>query len=128
VRLNDVLKSYWNEGLIIDLIGLLPFNLIFGILYSQERLKKLRNLLFISFLRVSRVASVWRMSDIIDSLNIYLKSMSYYIILIKAVIIWFIIGHLMACAWFFFSRFVEREYIEKTWVFEQKLLDKNLWG
>ena len=39
VRLNHIIKNYWNEGLIIDLIGLMPFNLIFGIIYPQERLK-----------------------------------------------------------------------------------------
>ena len=36
VRFEYVLKNYMNEGLIIDIFGLLPFNLIFGILYPQS--------------------------------------------------------------------------------------------
>ena len=67
------------------------------------------------------------MSDLIDELTIYLKSASYYIILIKAVVIWFIIGHLMACSWYFFVKVIERDYVEKTWAFEQKLLGQKLW-
>ena len=71
--------------------------------------------LFISLLRVLRVVTVWRMSDLIDELTIYFKSASYYIILIKAVVIWFNIGHLMTSTWFFFCSIVERDYVKNTW-------------
>jgi hypothetical protein len=74
----------------------------------------MRMVLFISLLRVLRVVTVWRMSDLIDELKIYFKSANY-IILIKAVVIWFNIGHLMTSAWFFFCSIVERDYVKNTW-------------
>ena len=110
MRLDYVLKNYWNEGLIIDLFGMLPFNLIFGILFPQSEIKLMRYVILISLLRVLRTVTIWRMYGLIDELTTYLKSASYYIILIKAILIWFSIGHLMSCSWFFYVNIFERNY------------------
>jgi hypothetical protein len=75
----------------------------------------MRYVLLISALRVVRVVSSWRMFELIDEFTIYLKSASYYIILIKAVSIWFTIGHHMVCAWYFLNSVVERDRTEYTW-------------
>ena len=83
--------------------------------------------LFISFLRVLRIVTVWRMSDLIDELTIYLKSASYYIIFIKAIVIWFIIGHLMTSSWYYFCSIVQRDYVKDTWPIQQELLNKKFW-
>ncbi len=110
-----MLKNYLNEGLIIDLFGILPFNLIFGVLFPLSDIKLLRYILLISLLRVLRVVTIWRMYDLIDELTTYLKSASYYIILIKAVVIWFNIGHFMSCSWYFYVNTLERNYFKNTW-------------
>lgn len=80
----------------------------------------------ISALRVLRAISIWRGFDLIDEFTVYLKSASYYIILIKAIVVWFIQGHLMVCAWYFLVNIVER-HKTNTWIHLQKLSDKHYW-
>ena len=120
-----VLKSYLREGLVVDLFGLLPLNLILGIVCPLDKDSHMRTVLVVSAFRLLRVISIWRMFELIDELTVYLKSASYYIILIKAAAIWFIIGHLMVCAWYYVVAIVERDRTKDTWAIQQELPSKN---
>jgi len=73
VRLKYVLTNYMNEGLIIDIFGLLPFNLIFGYIYPSSSIKLMPFVLLITFLRLLRVVTALRISELIDELDIYFK-------------------------------------------------------
>lgn len=114
-----------HEGFVIDLFGLLPLNLILGIIYPHSQIKQMRYVFFISALRLLRMVSSWRMFMLIDEFTIYLKSASYYVILIKAVSIWFGFGHFMACSWYFLNSVVERDRKELTWAIEQDLPNRS---
>ena len=120
-----VLHNYYHEGLIIDICGLLPLNLILGSALPHNSVDKMRYVLLISLLRVTRVIGIWRGIDLIDRLGIYLKTANYYVVLIKAVCIWFLLGHLMACGWYFLVNIIERN-AAWTWRNQQNLLDKNV--
>lgn len=61
-----------------------------------------------------RVLSVGRGLTLIEEFTVQLTSASYFIILIKAVAIWFNIGHIMGCAWFYLNTVIERDK-SKTW-------------
>jgi len=74
----------------------------------------------LSILRLSRAFCILRGLTLIDELEVYLKGANYYVILIKAVTIWFTIAHLMSCSWFYLNNVIERDYKE-TWALQQKL-------
>jgi hypothetical protein len=48
---------------------------------------------------------------------------SYYVRLAKAVLMFFIPGHWIACTWFFLCLVVERDRTD-SWIFQQNLQDK----
>lgn len=77
----------------------------------------------INLLRVSRAITIWRGLSLIDEFTVYLKT-SYYIILIKAIVIWFIQGHIMACSWVYLCIVIERN-VTNTWFNQQELGDKT---
>jgi len=82
LRIGNVLHYYYYEGLVVDLFGLLPLNLVLGIALRPNYFKKTWALFLICLLRSARVVSVWRGLDLIDRLSIYLKTDNYYIVLV----------------------------------------------
>lgn len=82
LKIGNVLHYYYYEGLIVDLFGLLPFNLALGIALRPDYFKNTWALFLISLLRSARVVTVWRGLDLIDRLSIYLKTDNYYVVLV----------------------------------------------
>jgi len=119
-----VLKRYYNEGLIIDLFGLLPFNLILCILFAGEQMQ-LKQRIVVSVFRMMRGLSIFRGLSLIEELTVQLTSGSSFFILIKAAAIWFIIGHLISCSWFYLQTIIQQNK-EKTWLNQQQLGDKTI--
>lgn len=118
-----MLKRYFNEGLVLDLFGLLPLNLILGIMYIDKlRTLSLAKQIVITVCRMTRVVSIFRGLSLIEEFTVQLTTASYFIILIKAFAIWFIIGHLMGCGWFYLNQVIENGK-EFTWLNVQELYD-----
>lgn len=61
-----VLKNYWSEGMMIDLFGLLPLNLILGILYPTDEIESIKIIVLICLLRLTRVFCIFRGLDLIE--------------------------------------------------------------
>lgn len=120
-----MLKNYLDEGLVIDLFGLLPLNLILGLTSPLDEIELARTVLIIAFLRFLRVTNIARGFSLVEEFTVYLTSASYYIILIKAVTIWFIQIHLLSCGWYFFSSMGENR-LSLTWSIQQELSAKSL--
>jgi hypothetical protein len=114
VHLRQVLHNYMYEGLFIDAIGLLPLNLILGAATPQASIESMTAVIIVSLLRLTRALCIWRGLGLIDEFTVYLGSRSYYIILLKAIGIWFIQGHGMACSWVYLTLVIERSR-ENTW-------------
>lgn len=58
--------------------------------------------------------TIWRGLYLIQEFTVYLRDKSYYIILIQALVIWFIQGHVMACSWVYLTLVIERDKSD-TW-------------
>lgn len=60
--LKEIFKAYYKRGLIYDLLAILPFNLIFGIIYDQDT-----NIGF-DILRVLRMGAIGNLPYIFEKL------------------------------------------------------------
>jgi hypothetical protein len=114
LQLKYVLRNYYYQGLIIDAFGLLPLNLILGIIYPHSELMNMRIVELVAVLRVLRVLCIWRWLELIEEIAVQILSETQYVVLFKAITIWFMIGHMMACWWAFFD-FVQMRDVVSTW-------------
>jgi hypothetical protein len=96
-----VIKNYFNNGLLIDLMGILPFNCIFG------RAKILDPIVLITLLRVLRVIAVAKILFLFEKFEVFLKNLNVLIIVIKAIMILFLLLHWTSCAWGFINARIE---------------------
>jgi hypothetical protein len=120
LELKHVVHNYIREGIMVDLFGLIPFNPLLGAVYPFNEVKEMGALVTLGCFRVLRVLNAWKMLSLLDEFTIYFNTASYYIILIKAIVVWFIQGHLMGTFWYFVVNICERDW-ENTWKKNQGL-------
>jgi hypothetical protein len=91
-----VLKNYRNNGLWLDVMGILPFNILIQ-RYSDSGKW--------AVLRLVRLVSAWRSIRLFTNFEISFKNnqFSAFIHILKAIAYMFTLGHLVACAWFFLN-------------------------
>jgi len=95
LKIKQVLKYQWQNGLLLDLLGILPFNLIFGILdLSHEQI-------LWAILRCLRIGSAWKSMQLFGQFEIYLKKYNLLMQIIKSFCLLFFLCHFTSCLWFF---------------------------
>jgi len=122
LEFKQVLQNYWHKGLLIDLFGIVPFKL--G-LFSKEVDRDLSSVLILSFLGLVRMISVWRTMELIQEFEVYVHRASYYFRLSKAVLMFYLPGHWLACAWYFLCAVIERGKTN-SWIYQQNLQNQSI--
>lgn len=105
----QVFKIYARHGLILDVLGLLPLNLVFGYLGITAP-----SLLFISLIKLLRVFAALRLGELLEKFQIYLKNHSILIVVFHALLFLILLWHWTSCLWFFINR-LEHDTFEVTW-------------
>jgi hypothetical protein len=95
LKIRQVLKYQWQNGLILDLFGVLPLNLILGAIALKEPM------ITIGVLRCLRIASSWKSMQLFGQFEIYLKKHNLIMQIMKASLLLFFLCHFTACLWFF---------------------------
>lgn len=72
---DNVLRHYWHNGLLGDISGMIPLNLILGY-YEERDMKQLSGwtIFFVMVLRLTRFSSLSQAFRIFNSLQVYMKS------------------------------------------------------
>ena len=110
-----VCKNYLNNGLIIDLFGLSPFNVIFG--YAEHEKYMVINTIFM----IIRILAVARIIVLFERFEVFMKNLNVLIFITKAVMILFFLWHWTACVWAFINIKVDPLYYETYWLNEFNL-------
>jgi hypothetical protein len=116
-----ILKSYYNNGLIYDLFGVLPLNLIFG-LYDVSY----PNIIAVSILRLLRILAIQKLLQTFEKFEIHLKTLNLFMYILKTILILFLLWHWTACFWFFINKRIELGLYENNWYNTFKLYEKDL--
>lgn len=103
-----MIKNYKNEGMFSDIAGIIPFNLILGIMFKLSK-QKTSVMLVLMFFRQVRMLSVSRAAGLFLSFEVYLKNATFMMGTIKAILVVYLLAHWMTCAWFFLVNTIEHE-------------------
>jgi hypothetical protein len=109
LKIKQVLKYQWQNGLLLDLFGILPFNLIFGLLALDTYL------ILVAILRCLRIASAWKCMQLFGQFEIYLKKHNLIMQILKAFSLLFFLCHFTACLWYFVQILIKDVYPENNW-------------
>ena len=94
--------------MIIDILGMCPFNLALGIHYSK--LTEKDSWAFgIVLLRLLRIVSVWKMVEIFNDFQSFYKIPELVKNLFKTLIFFTILSHFTTCAWVFLVNVIESD-------------------
>ena len=98
LEFKKVAQVYWQNGILIDLCGILPFNLIFR---SQQELEYLDwfPLMIVLTLQSIRIVSSWQALKIFAQFEVYIKSYNFLMGTLKATLMLYFLGHFMTCSW-----------------------------
>ena len=119
INLKDVLIYYFNNGLIFDLFGLWPLNLVLGIPNFTQPFW------LIFPLRIIRWIWWIRIYSIIRKFEISYQRYGLLINILKACLFVCIAWHFIACSWSFVNIYMERG--NKTWIEYQELDNSPLY-
>ena len=119
LKIRKVLKYYWQNGLLLDIFGLLPLNLILGIISTRKP-----HILVIAFLRSLRIISAWKSMQIFGQFESFLKKHNLIMHIIKAFLLLYFLWHWTACLWYFMNSNLEEG--ENTWRNKHQLSDKGV--
>jgi hypothetical protein len=107
LNLNKVANYYWNNGMLIDLCGILPFNIILGRVTTLDE-QTWKVLLVLVTLRISRILSCWQAVMIFSQFEVYLKNHNVVMGMMKASMMLYFLGHWITCTWFFVNNVIEK--------------------
>lgn len=128
LELSSVLRYYRENGFFLDLTGILPLNIILGMLSYLTNLgyMGLENpIILISLLRITRIVSAWKILHIFGTLEVYLKQSHVLIHILKAVLFLYLLWHWTACLWFFLNLYLEKGE-KNTWMNYNELQEEGL--
>ena len=114
VEFRKVLQMYYDDGLIPDLFGLCPFNVILGIHLPMHTIKSQEVQWLVLVLRCLRMISIWRCLALIRQFEIYLKKRIAAGMVLKAAIATLFFAHWVTCLFLFLVTIIEREE-KQTW-------------
>lgn len=120
LKIKPILKNYYHTGLISDIFGVLPINLICGYLDIKEP-----HVVFISLLRLTRAMVLTRLMELFEKLQIHLKNYSISMVVFKAFMFLALLWHWTSCIWFFIN-ILEYDTYEITWIKNFNLFSMTL--
>ena len=126
LQFSKVANYYWQNGMLIDMCGILPFNLVLG-KYMDLNGQPWYFMMLIVLLRIIRIISCWQAVMIFSQFEVYLKKHNFLMGILKASMMLFFLGHLITCSWFFVNNILERD-VELTWAIANNLQDKSIIG
>jgi len=91
LKFKQVVKYQWHNGLFLDLIACLPFNLAFGLLHYYSPIY--------AFARCIRIVAAWKCLALFGQFQIYLKRHSMFLSGFKAFCLVFFLCHFVSCIW-----------------------------
>lgn len=107
MSLVEILRYYYNNNLINDILACSPFNLIFGAIGADDPLW------LITPLRLLRLYTVFRIPSLIERIETYYRNWSSVLMAFKAILFLVYLWHWSSCLWFFVNLKVEDEDVFK---------------
>ena len=102
LRFCSVLRSYYNNGLLYDLMGILPTNIVLGYMELNQP-----NIAVISVIRLLRILAIQKLLVTFEKFEIHMKNLSIFMYICKTILILFLLWHWTACFWFFINHRIE---------------------
>jgi len=123
---DKVLRHYWHNGLLADIWGMIPLNLILGY-YLDQDMKELSGwpIAAIMLLRLTRFASLSQAFRIFSSLQVYMKSWDVLGTILQAFGMVYCLSHWIACFWYFVTTVIEADE-KKTWATDNSIPSKTM--
>ena len=122
LEFKKVASYYWQNGILIDLCGILPFNLIFVTQYEDLQWYTLTLVIIVQSLRI---VSSWQALKIFAQFEVYIKSHNFLMGSLKATLMLYFLGHWMTCSWHLVNVLEARDQIE-TWADSNDLEGKTV--
>lgn len=110
LNFKHVIKNYLNNGLIVDLFGILPTNIVLGYYdFSYPAC------IGITIVRLARMISLKKLLYMFEKFEVYLKNLNIFMYIMKAILILFLLWHWTSCFWVYINRRVEPDLYENSW-------------
>ena len=121
MKYSTLLKHYKNNGLFLDILGIIPFNLMLG-QNSPENSIVIRSLF-----RTVRVFSSWKAVELFRKAEVSYKNNKLNVVMqvLKALFYIYFLGHFLACTFFFIINKIEDD-AEETWIDYNQLKDESV--
>lgn len=105
-----VLRNYFHNGLLIDLMGVLPLNVIFeNYSYAYP------TIILITLLRLTRMLAIKKLLESFEKFEIEFKKLNVFMFIIKTVLILYLLLHWTSSFWFFVNKYIEPNIYDKSW-------------
>lgn len=108
--IKPVFRHYLLHGMVYDIFGVLPINLILGYLRLEEP-----SIIFISLVRLTRMIALGKLVSLFEKLQIYLKNYSILMVVCRALLFLCLLWHWTSCLWFFIN-VLEYDAYPMTWI------------
>ena len=121
MKYSTILRHYKNSGLFLDILGILPFNLMLG-----QNIPK-NGIVIRSIFRTVRVFSSWRALELFRKAEVSYKNdrLNGLIQVLKAAFYIYFLGHFLACIFYFIVSEIE-DGSEPTWIDYNELANENV--
>lgn len=103
LKYSTLLKHYKNNGLVLDILGTIPFNVMLG-----QKIPP-KGILIRSLFRTIRVFSSWRAVELFRKAEVSYKNNRLNVVMqvLKALFYIYFLGHFLACAFYFIIKNME---------------------
>ena len=119
-KLREIYKYYRDNGLFTDIVGIMPFNLVFGLLGIYQPLY------IITPLRLMRCWLLVSAPRFLTNFEMVFRKFSPYLKFLKTIGSFGLLAHCTSCAWFYTNKFIEDES-DYTWIKYQHLEHEKLY-
>ena len=123
LKFKTLLTHYKHNGLLLDICGMVPFNIILGQSAPYQS-----GIVIISIVRSIRIFSSWRAVQLFGKAEVSFRNNRFNVIMqvMKATFYIFFLGHFLACLWWFVVRYYE-DQTEPTWIDYNKIKEEALY-
>ena len=116
-----VIKNYYHNDLILDIITALPLNLILSNLdlaYPE--------IIVVTILRLLRMIGLLKLMQLFEKFEIYMKNLHILIYMFKAFLVLFLLWHWTACGFFYLNKWIVNYAHLDNWGERFDILHKTL--
>lgn len=113
----DLLKFFYQNYMLQDVIGFSPFNLVFPLAGITEPIE------LILLLRMLRLFSVMRIPSLMQKIELHIRGLIRILIPLKSMFFLILLMHWSSCFWFFV---VSQQHSSYTWIDAEGLRDQTV--